>query len=377
MPTERVRIVPRYEKRGDIALGLFLGLLCGAIVGGATPYIIDAVGVWNTPIRFIAPAVVVVVPPVLVLLLIPYFTDAERPLKSVFIAFTLAWVGAFIGAWNLLSPYSSGDEIAMSPFFGALSSLSSTLCALVLLFPALAWRKFIHRAVVRPLPQDGDHCWKCAYQLGSERIDRCPECGQPRDANRFQWGWLYAGIASIQSRAWTLLAVLVVILGSIAGFIIWDRALPMARLHEAIARQRRLGYLGALNTSDEHRLSGRGITVFLNDRGSSSTRIDIVIRYAPHRLDGGPVLQLRTAQVIFTGPYAESIPTDPPVHCDLNREQAEFVLDRAFPDALIDGLVSQCGPQPFPPAWPLTGTAKPPIIIDPQPFIDALRRTSQ
>jgi hypothetical protein len=237
----------------------------------------------------------------------------------------------------------------------------------------LAVRWLIYTLLWAVVEDDGSYCLRCGYQIGVPAIDRCPECGVARDKAEYRLrGFLRAFDESRRLSHPLLVALLALACVAIS-----------IKVYRGWAVERFLARFGAL-MGYENQAPGR-ITVWSPDgqEALSSTeangalvRLDgfadrvLIVRYAVHPPRHAPLMQitLGTETSSFTDrTVAEGAPL---VFCDLVPEQAEYVVRRGIPDALVQEFNRVAEISGWTSPWaPTRGSRRPPNVrISPDAF---------
>ncbi|HVZ93253.1 MAG TPA: hypothetical protein VG797_01970 [Phycisphaerales bacterium] len=340
MATHRVRIVPPYRKEGDTALGAFFGLALGTTLGAGFSWFADETSPFSLwPLIGLFLAVVGI--PLGVVVLSPVFSASERPITLVQPVFTVCYGLALSTAMSAVSHEDAGSSLIKLESAFYMPALYVALIAAVLLVIGMIWSLAVRAIVVRLKEQDGDHCWKCAYQLGSDQITRCPECGEPRSSTRFVHGWLYSIFGTMRTRAMPLLVGTVVVLSTALAYRLWDTTFPLLRLRELMDRSGAPPYYAPLRGDFQmgaggvHAITGR----FVLNPLSTSYSEDWAICYIPHGPDG-TTMHIRTAyRDSFLSPTL--FPSTPLVGCDLDPVQTGFVFEHGLPLPLLHAMAKK------------------------------------
>ena len=80
----------------------------------------------------------------------------------------------------------------------------------------MARRAFIFELI----EDDGGHCVRCGYELGSPDLARCPECGESTSNRCYRWRWFFNTINWLRRRARVMAVLLAVAVAMPAGWIV-------------------------------------------------------------------------------------------------------------------------------------------------------------
>lgn len=316
--SSRILVIKPLRRRGAVAFALIPGCLCGLIFNVILP---------GSTLAMLGPGYRW--PLIVALVSIPIVYGLVTA-SSVLLMRTAAFLGAVAWAtmfvtttiFNELSFRDGGAFFIVTPmksfFLPVLigSSVLGLIGAFVHAVLFVARRAWLFELV----EDDGDHCLRCGYQIGSSAIARCPECGQLLESMRYRWKRSYGTLAWSRRWARVMLAVLLIAAAVPAGWIITTRTVP--------------AFPFMWRFRDGEYLVDNMIYIWL-DKESKRT---LVLTYD---WEDGPDIDALTAYDghFFTVGSDSSInPGNPFITWVFSRAQADFVLKHGLPDSFLREL---------------------------------------
>ena len=243
--------------------------------------------------------------------------------------------------------------------------LGTTLMALPTsvfgLIPILVIRRF-----VSVVDDDGTWCRQCAYPIGRSESATCPECGMAKG----NWPAYPCQVRRLiyWSRRWVrpiTLAAAVSCLGAYAYYE-FSAAYPirlfLKQFNWGSNTDRMLGLM--VNWNSTSSTDSAWFAVARSFPLESDPNKIIAVCFSPRPREGQPPMQI-ALQWAYTP--ATGMPTglggwtsgSPPILCNLNDDQARFVIEHGVPKAIIHALLQEAERQGWPAANPFTATQSP------------------
>lgn len=262
---------------------------------------------------------------------------SQRKILVVASGYAFCFAAVFVALIRFVAVLGASDDLSL----GALLALCLTSLVIALLGGSIgiAVLAMMRTVGVVVLEQDGTLCPNCGYKLVPRDVVRCSECGQdpqlPRGRARRLSRFLYG-------HARLILIVVLVISGTATVHHLVTVIGPLTRFHDQFESSE-FGVTFSRMASDDYYQDGitwpaEGFTQELSD---DPTRA-IVVLYAPGASRSQPIMQIRMhwAQKPKAGFPTATFDGVPAVMTNLNREQAEFVIERgSVPQTLIDALL--------------------------------------
>lgn len=278
---------------------------------------------------------------------------SQRKILVVASGYAFCFAAVFVALIRFFAVLGGSEGLSL----GALLALCLTSLLIALLGGsiAIAVLAMMRSVGVVVLEQDGTLCPNCGYKLVPRDVVRCSECGRDpqlrRSRSRRLTRFLYG-------HARLILIVVLVISGTATVHHLVTVIGPLKRFHDQFESSE-FGVTYSRMASDDHYQDGvtwpaQGLTQVLSN---DPTRA-ILILYAPGASWSQPIMQIRLhwAQKPKAGFPATTLDGLPAVMTNLNKEQAEFVIEHgSVPQTLIDALLEAATEVGWPATRPTPG----------------------
>lgn len=215
------------------------------------------------------------------------------------------------------------------------------LCGLLYLLVNLIFRNA--RYVV--VEQDGSLCWSCAYKVGNPPVsDRCPECGEAiHPPTRPGHDASFSRFCKRHARIFAACVVLLMVSTLVARALSTKQ--HVNELRGGIAGTPTTGTIMSFNrTGPAPTWTGGRPGVAVWRPVPSDARMALMVVWDQ---DAAPGTGQTPMQIQLMGTtkvmFGETLPSwgNPAISCDLNAEQAAWVLKHDVPQSLIDAMVNE------------------------------------
>lgn len=208
------------------------------------------------------------------------------------------------------------------------------------------------------LEQDGTLCANCGYKLMIPNATCCSECGAETHKHQTKCGALRNSISFLyrRSRYLTIIVFLVTTIFSVRYLLV--AVAPMMIFNSKFLGSE-YNFIGGYMLSGDYYNNG-----FVTWKTSGYTKIikanttkAIVIYYEPVPKQSQPIMQIRLlwAQNIAPGFAPATFDGVPAVMANLNKEQAEYVIENGIPQTLIDAMLKASSDASWPTKVPALG----------------------
>lgn len=327
------RVVPPLPRSGLLALSAAAGLLSSIaadVLGKYAQSVPSKAGrseVLLTLLRlspFLGPGIAYV-------LLLSLATPRRSDVLKATAAFSLTFALGVNAMEVLLNPWFTmplQDQCAPWLITPALITLLYSGLAL-----AVHWG--ISKTVLAPIEQTGSLCWRCGYDAGD--FKRCPECGREREQRTpFAWRRLLNAAAA---RARTILGLLLVVLLTLACYRVWTYTMPAWRFQTCMKGAEQI--VGWLGTGSPISATGRVPALGVSVPFTAGASAGVAMSYSPSDVPKRPAMQVFVYETRSNTAGRFFNPYNPPIWCDLDRAQAEYVTRHGLPAALVDEFKRQ------------------------------------
>ncbi|MCH7792863.1 MAG: hypothetical protein IID31_11370 [Planctomycetes bacterium] len=220
-------MIQPYDGRGSAMFAVLMGCVSGVAVLAVTQSIeFASLGLRS---RWLAVAAMFLIP---FLFGVVTALSVIRLRTAVFLG-ALCWVSLSLFA-TIFESMLSGDggasffivqplKFIVFPAF-VVSAILGLVGALLHACLFMARRAFVFELI----EDDGGHCVRCGYELGSPDLARCPECGESTSNRCYRWRWFFNTINWARRRARVMAVLLAVAVAIPAGWIVATRTVPAA-----------------------------------------------------------------------------------------------------------------------------------------------------
>lgn len=278
---------------------------------------------------------------------------SQRRLLTFASSYAFCFAAVFVGTIRYIG--TAGGSSVVSPLL-ILVCILSLFVALVGGALGLVVNVIVKTIAVTVLEQNGTLCPTCGYKLVPQDVPRCPECGKNPHRTPTWWsGFPSATFVYKRSRLITIIAVM-----AAAGMVVRDILVmvgPMQQFHDRFKGPEESFALVSMLSEDYHQDD-----VIWREQGHIQTLSDdptraLLIIYAPGARWSQPTMQIRLTWTTVTPP---GFPTSffdglPEIMANLDRRQAELVIEHGVPQTLIDALLEATSTAGWPAVRPAPG----------------------
>jgi hypothetical protein len=352
MPAARVKVVPPYSTRGLYVFSVFWGALFGlgmnheerwAFGLAASPFVQNHLAAWQVQTLALVLTIGAGLLPVAVLAL--WLSFLSQRLRVTAMAAGLAGMVQLLCslfADQVLWSVHGGTDWHDWPLDGFLINLA--IMGLISAGLALLIRWLVRSVLFTVVEQDGSRCPRCGYQLGSEVITKCPECGTAADSKGTVFGRMSRVGSWAQRRAPWMAAILGAALLVQFGVTLYRRTLPALRFLNAFPMRDDVGP-GVMIPKSPPMGSYESMCMigWVPLEGHPSRAV--IVLYVPDRGSSLPAMRLAVAAMPAPKPGSAPGPMvnygSPEVACDLSRQQSEEVITDGIPRDLMLALADE------------------------------------
>ena len=314
----RILVIRPYDGRGLATFAVFPGCVCGILFNVVLPG--SLLSALSPLFRWPAVAALVLIP--IIYGLATAFSVLR--LRTTACLGAVSWSSMFVSItiFNVLSSSDGGAFLIVNPlksfFFPVLvgSSIFGMIGALLHTGLFVARRAWVFELI----EDDGGHCLRCGYEIGSTNIVRCPECGESVSNRRYRWHWYYSILSWSRRRAGVMLAAFLVAASLPAGWIIATRTVPAAPF--------------MWRFRDGKYLAGTSVSIWLDKEAQRA----LVLTYDWRHLPDTDALTAYEGRPYTVGSDSGIDPGNPWITWVFSRTQAEYVLKHGLPASFLREL---------------------------------------
>ncbi len=181
----------------------------------------------------------------------------------------------------------------------------------------IARRAFVFELI----EDDGGHCLRCGYELGSPDLVRCPECGEATSSRCYRWRSFFNTINWLRRRARVMAVLLAIVVAIPAGWIVATRTVPAAPF---MWRFR------------DGKIIGESSVYIWLDKDAQRA---LVLTYDWRRMPDADALTAYDGHFFTVGSSGSAIdPGNPWITWVFSRAQADYVLKHGLPASFLREL---------------------------------------
>ena len=309
-------MIQPYDGRGSATFAVLIGCIAGAAFLAVTESIeFASLGLRS---RWLAVAAMFLIP--IAFGFVTAFSALR--LRTAVFGGAVTWVsmilfGTIFG--SLLNSDGGASFLIVQPlkFIVFPTIIASAILGLVgaLLHACLfsARRAFVFELI----EDDGGHCVRCGYELGSPDLARCPECGEATSNRCYRWRWFFSTINWSRRRARVMAISLAVAVAIPAGWIVATRTVPAAPFMWRFRDGKLVGESSVLIWLEKE--SQRGL----------------VLTYDWHRGSDADALTAYEGRPFTVGSDSGIDPGNPVITWVFSRAQADYVLKHGLPASFL------------------------------------------
>lgn len=201
--------------------------------------------------------------------------------------------------------------------------------------------------VAQLIEDDGTRCVRCAYEINSPRIDRCPECGEPVTSKVYHWQRLRFLFSSVLQRVRLIAVVLIISAVPPSIWIITTRTIPAGRFFWQFRDGKSVDYLRVGAWLDK-------------DAGTM-----LLLEYSLQDSADSTPLEARLARYETWPGYTTINEGFPRITWLFSREQAQYVVKNGFPRDFLEEVSETISLHEWTTVYPATDI-KPPVSMVPR-----------
>ena len=201
--------------------------------------------------------------------------------------------------------------------------------------------------VAQLIEDDGTRCVRCAYEINSPRIERCPECGEPVTSKVYHWQRFRILFSAVLQRVRLIAVVLIISAVPPSIWIITTRTIPAGRFFWQFRDGDFVDYLR--------------VGAWLDKDAGTMLLLEYSLQDSP---DSTP-LKAEMARLVV-GPGYKAIGVGyPRITWLFSREQAQYVVKNGFPSIFLEEVSETISLHEWTTVLPATGI-KPPVSMVPR-----------